>query len=272
MEDDQSSDHSKRREGLAGIVTALLVLFPAVGLAGHLDESDLREEGLELEIEDLEVDRDDHRLRVEYDIDSSDWQRAQRAGLSLWLGIFVERGDEGSGQWDLWYSMPLISEDGSAEYPNHMDLEREHVVARLVAVSNGTLLSPGHGLFTDGSIFVAVRGNHDDDHSHGDSNDTFVRRHVELEHRSSALYSVDTHLSFVGSLHQYQWFAPHYGFHQLRTWLQRQHLLTREFHRHLHHHHGHTCGCGGLQRETSSSSHGRHHRTGTHHRIEIRVE
>lgn len=262
---------------LAAVVCAgLVALLPAAAIAGHLDESDLREDGLELEVEDLEVERDDDRVRVEYDIDTGDWNRATDAGLSLWLGIFVENGRDGSGRWNLWHSMPLVSKDGSAEYPEYLDLERNHVVARLVAVSNGTLISPGHGLFTDGSMYVAVRGNHSDDHTHGKTRNSHIRRHIELEHRSSALYSVDIHLSYVGSLHKYQWYTPSYGFHRFRTWLQRQRLFTGAFHRHLHHHHRHTCTCGSSPFDNSARrklrKHHRHHHSESRGGIEIKIE
>jgi len=262
---------------LAWSAALLLVVLPATAFAGHLEESDLRDDGLKLEVEDLEVERDDHRVTVDYEIDSSDWNRANRAGLSLWLGIFVEQGREGSGQWDLWYSVPLVSSDGAAEFPEYMELDRDHVVARLIAVSNGTLLSPGRGLFTDGSIYAAVRGNHADDHSHGDTDDPHIRRHVELEHRSSALYSVDIHLSFVGSLHQYGWYEASHGFHRMRLWLRRQSLLTEQFHRHLHRHHAHACNCGRQLGDGSIQRSHHHHGDRRHHhrsgrRIEIRIE
>jgi len=255
-------------------LAAVLVLFATDAAAFHFDEEELREEGLEIEIDELEVERDDGQIEIDYDLDGSDWRRAERAGLSLWFGVFVERGHDGSGNWNLWYSMPLLDDDGAVAYPEFRRLERDHVVVRIVAVSNGSLLYPGHGLFTDGSLYVAVRGNHEDDHSHGSTTNPHVQRHVDVAHGSKRFYTVETQLSFVGSLHRYQWFGPSYGFQHLRRTFRRQDLLTRRFHRHLHYHHGHTCGCGGFRHSGPHSRphhSGGHHRSGTHRPIRIGI-
>lgn len=222
----------------AFLFSTLALVLPTTGFAWHVDEEKLREEGIELEVEDLEVELDSGRVEVDYRIDSSDWRKTVRSGLSMWLGVFVERGEESSGQWDLWYAMPMLAEDGSAHFPEYLELrDRDHVVVRFIGISNGSYLSPGHGVFADGSLYVAVRGNHRDDHSHRETDDPHIERHKQLEHRSSVLYSVDVQLSYSGSLHRFGWFQPAYGFYRLRHWLEQQHLLTDHFRRHIDHHH-----------------------------------
>ncbi|MFB6351486.1 MAG: hypothetical protein ABEK29_06825 [Bradymonadaceae bacterium] len=42
-----------------------------------------------MEVEQLE--RDDARIQVDFQIRQSHWQRNHRAGLSIWIGLFTDR-------------------------------------------------------------------------------------------------------------------------------------------------------------------------------------
>lgn len=234
---------------LAGVLVAWA--WPVQTKAGHPDGDELRESGFEVEVETMEVETDRDRVSIDYAVDSGDRRRARRAGLSLWMGVFTSGR---SSDWHLMYALPLVSDDGSAILPRYLTIGQDHVVVRLVAISNGHYLSPGSGLFADGSMYVGVDGQHEDDHSH-DGDGRFMRRHVELGHRTTALQSIDMKLSFVGTLHQFGWFAPRFGFHRFHTWFQRQSLLTQQFRRHLRRHHHHTCS---VTTESGRHRHGGH--------------
>ncbi|GEM_PF-4534271 len=224
------------------LVAAVCCLaWPSAALASSAKEEELRTEGMTVEVDHLEVERDEdfNTVELQWEIDAADFSEARRRGLAIWLQVDLFNGSfagEVPGEeWSTWRAIAVSDHDGSVQLPDDLTNSDKHVGVRVLAVSDGRHLPPLHALYGQTRLTVGVDPLHDDDHKHVD--DRAHAQHNEVNHGRSVYESTEVQLKHIGSLFRYDWFAPRYGYANLCQVFALQSLAHQRLHLYLSRHH-----------------------------------